>query len=74
MKTFHTLPGGSNTSIISSIINLVCPHCGGRMFEFQCDGTCGRNWVAEWKWANHAIINSRSRPERYSGRPKRSAT
>ena len=40
MKTADTLPGESNAQIISSIINLVCPQCGGRMSEFQCDGRC----------------------------------
>jgi len=71
MKTFDTPPGGSSSSIVSSIINLVCPHCGGRMFEFQCEGTCGRNWFAEWKWVNHASRNYHSIPGRYSGRPER---
>src|SRR5689334_1992084 len=45
MKTVDTFPGESNTSIISSIINLVCPQCGGRMSEFQCEGRCCRNWL-----------------------------
>ena len=53
MSTFDTLPGESNAYVISSIINLVCPQCGGRMSEFQCDGRCRRNWIAEWEWANH---------------------
>ena len=39
MSTFDTLPGESNAYVISSIINLVCPQCGGRMSEFQCEGT-----------------------------------
>jgi hypothetical protein len=47
MRTFDTLPGESNPSIISSIINLVCPQCGGSMSEFQCEGRCGRNWLTE---------------------------
>jgi hypothetical protein len=54
MKTVDALPGESNTRIISSIINLVCPQCGGKMSEFECEGRCGRNWLAEWEWANHA--------------------
>jgi tRNA(Ile2) C34 agmatinyltransferase TiaS len=53
MKTVDMLPGESNASIISSIINLVCPQCGGKMSEFECEGRCGRNWLAEWEWANH---------------------
>jgi hypothetical protein len=43
MSTFDTLPGESNAHVISSIINLVCPQCGGRMSEFQCEGRCCRN-------------------------------
>jgi hypothetical protein len=42
MRTADTLPGESNAQIISSIINLVCPQCGGRMSEFQCEGRCRR--------------------------------
>ena len=61
MKTLDTLPGESNTSIISSIINSVCPQCGGRMSEFQCEGRCRRNWLAESEWANQATRNSNSR-------------
>jgi len=52
MPIFETLPGESNSSIISSIINLVCPQCGGSMMEFQCNGRCRRNWLPEWEWAN----------------------
>jgi len=54
MSAADTLPGESNVRIISSIINLVCPQCGGRMSEFQCEGRCRRNWLAEWEWANQA--------------------
>ena len=36
MPSFEMFPGES--SIISSIINLVCPQCGGSMMEFQCNG------------------------------------
>jgi hypothetical protein len=52
MRTFEALPGELNASIISSIINLVCPQCGGKMSQFQCEGRCRRNWLAEWEWAN----------------------
>jgi hypothetical protein len=48
MTSADTLPGESNAQVISSIINLVCPQCGGRMAEFQCEGRCCRNWLAEW--------------------------
>jgi hypothetical protein len=52
MPSFEVFPGES--SIISSIMNLVCPQCGGRMMEFQCNGRCRRNWLPEWEWANFA--------------------
>ena len=54
MKVIDMLPRESNSSMISSIINLVCPQCGGSMMEYQCRGRCRRNWLAEWEWANHA--------------------
>jgi len=60
MRSFDMLPGESNASIISSIINLVCPQCGGRMSEFQCEGRCCRNWLAEWEWANYATRSLKS--------------
>jgi sarcosine oxidase delta subunit len=52
MQHFETLPGERSASIISSIINLVCPQCGGSMMEFQCNGRCRKNWLPEWEWAN----------------------
>jgi hypothetical protein len=55
MNFVEELPGESNANIISSIINLVCPQCGGRMMEFQCGGRCRRNWLPEWEWANLAM-------------------
>ena len=69
MTVADTLPGESNAQIISSIINLVCPQCGGKMSEFQCEGRCRRNWLAEWEWANHT---TRSPQSRVSGRRARS--
>jgi len=45
MAKFETLPVERSASIISSIINLVCPQCGGSMMEFQCNGRCARNWL-----------------------------
>lgn len=53
MTTIETIPGEANPSIISSIINLICPQCGGTMMDFQCCGKCGRNWLPEWEWAVH---------------------
>jgi len=51
MATIETIPGEPNASIISSIINLVCPQCGGAMVHFECGGRCERIWLSEWEWA-----------------------
>ena len=51
MATIETIPGEPNASIISSIINLVCPQCGGSMVDFDCGGRCERSWLSEWEWA-----------------------
>jgi len=59
MKTFDVIPGESSANLISSIINLVCPQCGGRMSEYQCEGRCRRNWFMEWEWANLSTRSSR---------------
>jgi|GEM_PF-2363856 len=53
MRTIETIPGESNASVLSSIINSVCPQCGGDMVDFQCFGRCDRNWLPEWEWAIH---------------------
>jgi hypothetical protein len=64
MITIDAPPGELNVRIISSILNLVCPQCGGRMLEYQCEGRCGRNWLAEWEWANRAAKGSMYRARR----------
>ena len=71
MRTADTLPGESNAQIISSIINLVCPQCGGRMSEFQCEGKCRRNWLAEWEWANYTMRSPMSQQQRHARRSGR---
>ena len=38
-------------AMLSAIINLVCPQCGGSMMEFTCRGKCRKNWRAEWQQA-----------------------
>jgi hypothetical protein len=58
MRIVETVPGEPNASTISSIINLVCPQCGGSMMEFQCCGRCRRNWLAEWERAMHTTSRS----------------
>lgn len=64
MSAFEAPPGELNACIISSILNLVCPQCGGRMSEFQCEGRCGRNWLAEWEWANQSTRSPKSQVRR----------
>ncbi len=71
MSVVDMLPGESSSQIISSIINLVCPQCGGRMAEFQCEGRCCRNWLAEWEWANQATRRSKSRQPSHAPRSMR---
>jgi len=40
------------SEVISSIINCVCPECGGRMGgrgqEFKCQGECRTDWRRIW--------------------------
>jgi hypothetical protein len=64
MRTIETLPGELNASIISSIINLVCPQCGGSMMEFQCGGRCRGDWLLEWEWAIHTTRKSQATIDR----------
>jgi hypothetical protein len=72
MRTIETMPEELNASIISSIINLVCPQCGGSMVEFSCQGKCRRDWFPEWEWANHTTRGSQvASHRRLSGRSKR---
>jgi hypothetical protein len=71
MRTIETLPGESSASLISSIINLVCPQCGGCMMEFQCCGRCRRNWLPEWEWANISIKRSDARSSASASRLRR---
>jgi hypothetical protein len=46
--------------VISSILNCVCPDCGGRLGEpgkeFKCQGECRTDWRAVWERA----LSSRS--------------
>jgi len=58
MRITELKPGDANAGMISSIINLICPQCGGAMVEFQCGGKCCRNWMAEWEWANRLTRSS----------------
>jgi tRNA(Ile2) C34 agmatinyltransferase TiaS len=39
--------------VLSSILNWVCPECGGRMgglgTEFKCQGECRTDWRPIWE-------------------------
>jgi hypothetical protein len=51
------LRGGENVGLtaelLSAILNMICPDCGGpmggRSKEFKCRGQCGKDWRAEWE-------------------------
>lgn len=70
MKYIETLPGESSASIISSIINLVCPQCGGSMIEYQCNAKCRKNWLPEWEWANFQTSSSSRAGRRSANSPR----
>jgi hypothetical protein len=52
MESSYT-PSRSREDILSSILNWVCPECGGRMGglqkEFECQGQCRRDWRCVWE-------------------------
>src|ERR1700733_3339842 len=43
----------ASAEVVSSILNWVCPECGGRMggrgSEFQCQGECQMDWRQFWE-------------------------
>lgn len=42
-----------SVDVVSSILNWVCPECGGRMGgrgkEFKCQGKCQTDWRQIWE-------------------------
>lgn len=44
-------PLTNRQAMLSAIINLVCPQCGGRMMEFRCQSKCRKDWRWEWQQA-----------------------
>jgi len=42
-----------NANEISSILNLICPRCGGPLGEpsreFMCQGRCCKDWRTDWE-------------------------
>jgi tRNA(Ile2) C34 agmatinyltransferase TiaS len=53
MQNEHLTTLRTSADLISSILNWVCPECGGRMGgpgnEFVCHGKCKINWRAAWE-------------------------
>ena len=49
----------SSSTVISGILNCVCPECGGRMGErgkeFRCQGECLTDWRQAWEQASAEI-------------------
>jgi hypothetical protein len=45
-------PRGSNQIVKSSIVNCICPECGGALSlatkQFRCQGRCGTDWRPVW--------------------------
>jgi hypothetical protein len=70
----------TSEDIISGILNLVCPACGGRMggrrTEFKCQGACQTDWRQAWanrhagkpaNGTNARSFSARSTPQLYEG-------
>jgi tRNA(Ile2) C34 agmatinyltransferase TiaS len=49
-----SIPNTAKTAaVLSSIVNCVCPECGGKMGglgnEFKCQGVCQTDWRETWQ-------------------------
>jgi hypothetical protein len=57
--------------IISDILNLVCPECGGpmgiRTKEFKCQGECRTDWRDVWERPLRATTLQHLRPANSNG-------
>jgi hypothetical protein len=55
MALMQHSPLKATREVISSILNWVCPGCGGRMggrgSEFKCQGECCIDWRQLWEHA-----------------------
>jgi hypothetical protein len=64
MQFLRSSTARSSSTVISGILNCVCPECGGRMGErgkeFRCQGECLTDWRQAWEQAS-AEIGSRSK-------------
>lgn len=60
-----------SSSEVSSILNLICPRCGGplggRSNEFKCQGLCRKDWHGEWQ-SSQPSANSNGTTRRSSRR------
>lgn len=51
-----------DAGMISAIVNLVCPNCGGVLIGFRCGGKCRKDWRAGWDSAvaNESGVDTRT--------------
>jgi hypothetical protein len=53
MRSSRLRSFNATTEVVSSILNWVCPECGGRMggrgSEFKCQGECQIDWRQLWE-------------------------
>jgi hypothetical protein len=60
------------TNDISSILNLICPHCGGPLGgasqEFKCQGLCRTDWRPAWDDNRRVMIRTKFPRRRRSGK------
>jgi hypothetical protein len=61
MRAIQSASVHLNASLISAILNLVCPDCGGSMMGFRCQGKCLKDWRAEWDAHSKRVRNPMSR-------------
>lgn len=51
------------TEVLSSILNCICPECGGRMGgpgkEFKCQGKCQIDWRPIWESSGGGLQRKR---------------
>jgi hypothetical protein len=54
-----------SADVISGILNLVCPGCGGKMGgrgkEFKCQGECLTDWRLTWERILSAEVSESSK-------------
>ena len=62
LTTWNTIKGPAD--VVSSILNWVCPQCGGAMGgrgkEFKCQGACQTDWRRFWERGFSVVFDKRS--------------